>query len=155
MSRDPGEDLRTVVALVLGGMAVPAVLVLTARTPTELPLSGQGLVLAGATTFGLVSFLLIDLRDLDGVNLLMASIVLPWPTLLAGVQIVLLLTPGQPVPTGPAGAVLDLLIGSVSDFFVYGAAYGVTGAGAFGLATLLRRRRSTGAASREDGGPYD
>jgi|GEM_PF-5484523 len=150
MPRDPGEDFRTVVALVLGGMALPAAVVLSARDSSTLPLSGQELVLAAAAAFGVVAFLLIDLGDLDGVNLLLASIVLPWPILLAGVQIVLLLNPGEPIPSGPAGAVLDLLIGSVGDFFVYAAAYGVAGAGAFGLATLLRRRRSTGGASPED-----
>lgn len=143
MSRDPGEDLRTVVALLLGGMAIPPVVVLSARDPGSLSVGGQGLVLAGAAAFGVVAFVLIDLRDLDGVNLAMASIVLPWPVLLATVQVVLLLTPSEPVPSGPAAAVLDLLIASVGDFFVYAAAYGIAGVAAFGLATLLRRRRSS------------
>lgn len=144
MSRDSGEDLRTVVTLLLGGMAIPPVLVLSAGDSASLPVSGQGLVLAGAAAFGVTAFALIDLRDLDGVNLAMAAIVLPWLVLLAAVQIVLLLNSGEQVPSGPAAAVLDLLIGSVGDFFVYAAAYGVAGVGALGLSRLLRRRRSAG-----------
>lgn len=142
MSRDPGEDLRTVVALLLGGMALPPIVALSTRDPGSLSVGGQALVLAGAATFGVVAFLLIDLRDLDGVNLALASILLPWPVLLAAVQVVLLLNPGEPVPSGPAAALLDLLIASVGDFFVYAAAYGIAGVAAFGLAILLRRRRS-------------
>lgn len=142
-------DFPRSVVLVVAGMLSPAVVVALASDPAALPVSGRGIVVIVAAAFGLASWLAIERRGLDRVDVLTASIVVPWLLLVAVTFLVLLLNRGEQIPRGPLADVFRFLIGSDDGFFVYGGSFALAGAVAVGLSTVYRRR--FGGSSRSEG----
>lgn len=133
MPSDLNEDLPAAVAILLVGMFVPALVATVARDLLSMYLTVRQFVLVFAVAFGVVSWLLIELLEIDRTTFFLASIVVPWPVLLASLFGVLLLNQGEQIPRGPVADVFRYLIGDVGSFLGYGAMFMLVGVGAVGV----------------------
>ena len=128
MGRDPGTHARLVAGVVTAGLLLPAVVVAAAPDPAVHP-------------DGAVSPVLIEAVDVDRVNLLLASLVVPWPVL-----VVLQLNRGEPAPAGPVAVGVRVLVGPVDALFAFAGTFGLADAAAYGMSRVAEPRTDGGSA---------
>ena len=127
-SADPNRDLAVAAALVLAGALVPVGVSLLAHDLLALYLTGgTGLALA-AGGFGLCLWLVVEWRDLDRPNVVVASVLAPTGLF----AVVLLLAPLGLFDLLPAHLGTD-----IAGVVGYLAAFGAAGIGAVGLSRAL------------------
>lgn len=128
MSERAGHGMPPAVALALLGTLVPVVVAGVGLDLLELYLDGRGYVATAVLAYGLVAWGVVTTRDLDDVNVVVASVVVPAPTVFALVVGASLLEDG----TG----MLRYLVPDVGALFALAAGYALAG-----VAAVWARRR--------------
>ncbi|WP_265107765.1 hypothetical protein [Halosolutus halophilus] len=125
------EDLPAIGAIFVAGMAPPIVVALSVHDVLSLYLTGRQFASLGAAAFALLAWVLLEARDIDRANFLVASLVLPWIGVV-GVLFVALTLGEHPVG-------FQYLFGEFEDLGAYAAFYTIAGVVAVGLLRGVER----------------
>lgn len=131
---DPAEDLATIVAIIVAGMAVPVVIALGFHDLLALYLTGFQFTLLLGVVYGLVCWHRITTDDLDRVNVVLASVVFP---ILVALAILIIGISMEEFHSGFRYLFLDF-----GDLFAYAATFGLAGITAAVIDRTFERRAS-------------
>ncbi|MFC4245430.1 hypothetical protein ACFOZ7_00175 [Natribaculum luteum] len=125
------EDFPAVAAIFVVGMALPIAVALAIHDVLALYLTGRQFASLGAAAFALLTWVLLEAREIDRANFLVASLVLPW---IGAVGVVFV---GFTVGQHPGG--FRYLFGEFEDLGAYAALYTIGGVVAVALLRGVER----------------